>query len=1059
MTSHKLPDDTADGNSANESEEIKIDLKDFETLDTPISSPTKSHPAGITGKRISKNRSSRKRQKAEAARRNRARDVKTKAALIEVAEKLKQHGKMSSEEIQKICDLNDDDWQTVLEDVKIFTDKRHDSERKSKQSLRLSERRSKRSPRLSRGRLGDEDSLLDAMSSQTRKSTMCYTDKTPMLYEYAMVFQIGDESVQAVFNDDESKKDFTLNQFEHYANKTFQLLNQLGTGNDIEDDSDGESKHEDYTIGAGFCYEVYRSRSKVNPEASVESKSSEYLIALIGLVEDDFKSWASCQRTDLLLDPRACIERGREIKFPLARITVLPEELKKGEMGIDFKNWNYCYAEYISLEAKECLYQKHKINPDAPDKVSKEDLSVFPKKTRLRLLYEKLVAEEDIGGANIPIERLIHDPNHPLIAVFPMHTSSHRSWLDENWLKKWDLHSLLHPPINDIRDYFNEPIAFYFSFMESYLRWLIPLSLFGTAWFVLQLTQSRSSFTGMEVFIVFVIIWSVCFVDFWKRRQSTLCVRWGMHNFSRKEVARPLFLGQWTVDDTTGLPIESFPSEWSYLKLFGGFTGLFFLISSVLVAISLIIALRNLMTLNNGDPVCYPSSDTYPDCTEYQCTDGTTQADCTNNGGDVRDLQIYWLMMVGGINAIQIFIFNTIFTKVSKFLNEWENHKTQAAFDDSMVIKSFAFKFVNAFGSLYYIAFIAKYYDQSSDYSNDRVISLLQFQLLSLFGVALIIQNLQEVLIPVLLRWIVKYRSRNEEVDGEVVSPVEEQLELGVYTNTLEDMSEIVIQYGYVTLFLICLPIVPLFAFLNNIVEVKVDGIKLVRYSRRPQPFGAQGLGSWISVLEFLSVISVLTNVALFTFVTDQVEEYFHQYDLDEVEHQKLKFFFVACASLLVVVGAFKSLIKDVPDSVGRHLRRQEYIEDVLIKGQEFSKEKLEMINRIEKEIKKRVETERKCCCGMFRVRPQDSICCGKIPWFSLSEKEELEMWIAPKTRGGDKPVEQLDPKNMQNYKEVLDMYELDLEVLPDGNRDMIVADRPHRVTHISDTVEVNIEL
>jgi hypothetical protein len=37
---------------------------------------------------------------------------------------------------------------------------------------------------------------------------------------------------------------------------------------------------------------------------------------------------------------------------------------------------------------------------------------------------------------------------------------------------------------------------------------------------------------------------------------------------------------------------------------------------------------------------------------------------------------------------------------------EWENPRTQTEFNDSLVLKIFAFQFVNNYGSLYYIAFV-----------------------------------------------------------------------------------------------------------------------------------------------------------------------------------------------------------------------------------------------------------------------------------------------------------------------------------------------------------------
>ena len=38
-------------------------------------------------------------------------------------------------------------------------------------------------------------------------------------------------------------------------------------------------------------------------------------------------------------------------------------------------------------------------------------------------------------------------------------------------------------------------------------------------------------------------------------------------------------------------------------------------------------------------------------------------------------------------------------------LTNWENHRTQTAYDDALIIKLFAFQFVNNYASLIYIAF------------------------------------------------------------------------------------------------------------------------------------------------------------------------------------------------------------------------------------------------------------------------------------------------------------------------------------------------------------------
>ena len=110
------------------------------------------------------------------------------------------------------------------------------------------------------------------------------------------------------------------------------------------------------------------------------------------------------------------------------------------------------------------------------------------------------------------------------------------------------------------------------------------------------------------------------------------------------------------------------------------------------------------------------------------------------------------MLFIGIINAFQIRILNLVFTLVSVRLNEWENHATQDAFDDAFVIKSFTFKLVNSFYSLYYIAFMAKTCERASRLNDENILTVLRVQLISLFSVALIIQNFQELAVPLIIR-------------------------------------------------------------------------------------------------------------------------------------------------------------------------------------------------------------------------------------------------------------------------------------------------------------------
>eukprot|EP00483_Globobulimina_turgida_P001401 UN01403 len=141
-------------------------------------------------------------------------------------------------------------------------------------------------------------------------------------------------------------------------------------------------------------------------------------------------------------------------------------------------------------------------------------------------------------------------------------------------------------------------------------------------------------------------------------------------------------------------------------------------------------------------------------------------------------------------------------------------------------------------------------------------------------------------------------------------------------------MSELIIQFGYVTLFVMAFPLTPLLAIVNNIIEMKVDGTNLVSTSQRPDPNGSVGLGSWNGVLSFFSIIAVATNVGLITWRTKLVT-------LLIGENASAQWIFFSCLSVLlgILVGVEKWIIPDVPIQVVQAIERQRLVESVLILG------------------------------------------------------------------------------------------------------------------------------
>jgi len=218
---------------------------------------------------------------------------------------------------------------------------------------------------------------------------------------------------------------------------------------------------------------------------------------------------------------------------------------------------------------------------------------------------------------------------------------------------------------------------------------------------------------------------------------------------------------------------------------------------------------------------------------------------------------------------------------------------------------------------------------------NSIVLDEVRIQLATLFGTALFIQNFLEVFIP----WVIgrikgdqaakEYAKTHGDGAEFIRSDAEIQMEKAPYASTIDDMSELIVQFGYVTLFVLALPITPLCALINNVAEMRVDAFNLLNATQRPNPNGSFGLGAWNSVLQFFSFICVGTNVAICTWRTELVSSLF-----SENSEYKWIFFSVICVVLGLILAFEKFIIPDVPLDVEQAMARQENLEGVLVKGQ-----------------------------------------------------------------------------------------------------------------------------
>jgi len=835
---------------------------------------------------------------------------------------------------------------------------------------------------------------------------------------WVLVFKIGDPKKTCEVFDAVKKEQGLMSQREYFAIETNRLLRDL---------------HRE----TGIAYKIYMSCPRLNK--STKEYQSEYIFALLGQDCADCCKWADMRGTDLRLEAESAVNAGREIGFLLAKRTrnavgsfqesdespfsPLAPCCRCGQKGddddpgandppaneagesdellaerkrcpISMKKWEHVHVEYRHSigQKKPEIYQKYLMHPDHPD----WGVSLFNFKLRCKLMYEMITSDKALGGGGVPVNNLAYDKTHPLCALYPLHNPTVLEHMEETWLKNWSFRALIEPPLDEIQEYFNEPIAFYFGFMQHYIRWLAYIFLPMMIAQIISIIRGPS-YHGAEVPVLIVIIWSVCFVDFWKRQEHDLAVRWGLTNIQKKEVARPTFSGTMKISAITGEVELYYPRSWYILRVFAGFAGVFFMISLVLMIVASIFILRSFLR-RRGPRTCL-EEDPLGNCLIYDCLETADGPTCPE--GYVLQLDYRIALGLGMVNAVQIAIFDAVFKNIAHILNEWENHKTHESFDNAITIKYFAFRFVNAFGSLFYLAYLSEAVEPTG-LSQQQILEMLRLQLAALFITALVLQNFTELFLPRILNWFCSLfeakRLVYDNVDEEIQTggEVERQYGLEVYPSTLEDMAEIIIQYGYVTLFVICFPAIPLLAFFNNIVEIKIDGYKLVKNAQRPIPRAASGLGTWVPILEFFSVVSVLNNAALFVFVSDGPKHWFEKVD----KELKVKLFFCVAVALFLMVGVFKFCIPDTTNGSLRHLARTRAIEEILVKEQNPPDDGFDPADILDSE---------RCLCGMFVYNAHY----GCIPWLFVKPKKARKIVFDRETLECDvlEAGDRLDPK------------------------------------------------
>ncbi|XP_061743634.1 anoctamin-5b isoform X2 [Nerophis ophidion] len=562
----------------------------------------------------------------------------------------------------------------------------------------------------------------------------------------------------------------------------------------------------------------------------------------------------------------------------------------------------------------------------------------FPPSTRNRIVYYILARcpyykEEGQDREKTGIKRLLS--NGTYTAAFPLHDcrywkrardaecESERFNLYTHWARFLCFYK--EQPLNLIRKYYGEKIGIYFAWLGFYTEMLFFAAVMGFICFtygvlsyddnisskeicdasiggsivMCPLCDKKCSFwklnstclsswqshlfdnEGTVFFAIFMGIWVTLFLEFWKRRQARLEYEWDLVDFEEEQQQlqiRPEFeirctnrrLNKITQEMEPYLPTTSKCARFCLSA-----TTVIFWISLILACIIGVIAYRLAVYAAFASIIKNPMR-------KIQVV------------GRFITPQLATSVTASCINFVIIMILNFFYERVAVWITDMEIPKTHLEYENRLTMKMFLFQFVNYYSSCFYVAFFkGKFVGFPGEYSymfgkwsklrNEECdpggcLIELTTQLVIVMAGKQLWGNIQEALLPLMRNWWSSRKGRhhpeNHYSRWEQDNVLQNFGQLGLFYEYLE----MVVQFGFITLFVASFPLAPVLALFNNILEIRVDAWKFTTQFRRPVASKARNIGAWQEILNAVAILSVVTNAFIMAFTSDMIPRMVYLY-------------------------------------------------------------------------------------------------------------------------------------------------------------------------------------
>lgn len=566
---------------------------------------------------------------------------------------------------------------------------------------------------------------------------------------------------------------------------------------------------------------------------------------------------------------------------------------KRGERDGQLLVLVACPAELLRRLAQRERHSDFLSGLPTTHSITAEDLDVAPltPADRIRLVHTYITSTEGDGGLGIAPESPQWNRVESVMAL-------HDHLYNDAWIRSWTTRQLGLVKPDKIREQFGEAVALYFAFLSAYTKFLIFISGAGAAFYFLAIPYST-------LYSTLLVLWAITFVEWWRIRERILSVRWGTRGSFRVEKRRAQYqpIPWWgrELRILAGLPVTLFFAailaalltgiflfEAFVTQLYKGPGAKFLSFSPTVLFVALV---PRLLAIYHSYAVRF---------TDWENHGHQSSHDASLT---IKTFSLSAVVAYGGL-ALSAFVYVPFGEEVMSFVQThlfkespihtkaktWATSVLSSLSSSSPTVTAVA----DAGKAVYNATSGEHLWEMDRGNARSKLNpTRLQDQMFAITVTNQVINTFLEIGLPYITRAVDSLRSgkgltlagnaagakkkrvafedsptdeiaqqANGAEEKAFLERVRREVALPEYT-LFADYSEMVTQFGHVTLWSTIWPLATVMSLINNWLEIRSDAFKIAVHARRPIPARTDTIGPWLDTLAFLAWLAALTNSAL----------------------------------------------------------------------------------------------------------------------------------------------------------------------------------------------------